>query len=103
MALHRSAKRPEVLQEDRGRVVTTRRTAYCQDVHAREPAAPAHLVDAEVPDHAVSPEPFAAHLAELEAAGWKDDRRFRVLTVDRGTLSFSDLYFNTPTKVLSRV
>ena len=49
----------------------------------------------------MSPEFSAAHLAELETAGWKDDRRFRVLTVDRGTLSFSDLYFNTPTKVLA--
>ena len=41
----------------------------------------------------------AAHLAELEAAAWKDDRRFRVLTVDQGVVSFSDLYFNTPSKV----
>ena len=41
----------------------------------------------------------AAHLAELEAAAWKDDRRFRLITVDRGVTSFSDLYFNTPTKV----
>lgn len=41
----------------------------------------------------------AVHLAELEAAAWKDDRRFRLLTVDRGVSSFSDLYFNTPSKV----
>ena len=47
-------------------------------------------------------ESCAGHLAELETAGWKDDRRFRLLTVDRGALSFSDLYFNTPTKVRMR-
>ncbi len=41
----------------------------------------------------------AGHLAELETAAWKDDRRFRLLMVDGGALSFSDLYLNTPSKV----
>ena len=40
----------------------------------------------------------AGHLAELESSAWKDDRRFRLLVADRGALSFSDLYLNTPSK-----
>ena len=36
------------------------------------------------------------HLAELETAAWKDDRRFRVLALDAGALSFADYYFHTP-------
>ena len=37
-------------------------------------------------------------LAELETAAWKDDRRFRILTLDNGTTSFADLFFHSPTK-----
>jgi len=37
-------------------------------------------------------------LLELETAAWKDDRRFRLMTVDDGTFSFTDLMFNTPSK-----
>ena len=37
-------------------------------------------------------------LLEMETAAWKDDRRFRLLTVDNGTFSFTDLMFNTPGK-----
>lgn len=36
------------------------------------------------------------YLTELETAAWKDDRRFRIITVDSGCLSFGDFYFNTP-------
>lgn len=42
---------------------------------------------------------LSGHLAELETAAWKDDRRFRVVTVDGGVTSFIELYFDTPTKV----
>ena len=43
------------------------------------------------------PDPAAGgYLAELETAAWKDDRRFRLLAVDRGALSFADLFFHTP-------
>ena len=41
---------------------------------------------------------FAGHMAELENAAWKDDRRFRVLTFDKGALAFTDFFFHTPTK-----
>jgi len=64
------------------------------------PAASAHRTVCAIP-YAVKHEISTGHLAELETAGWKDDRRFRLLAADRGTLSFSDLYFNTPTKVRS--
>jgi hypothetical protein len=40
-------------------------------------------------------------LAELETAAWKDDRRFRLLSVDGGVLSFADLFFNTPSRPAS--
>jgi hypothetical protein len=35
------------------------------------------------------------YLTELETAAWKDDRRFRIITVDSGCLSFGDFYFKT--------
>ncbi|RMZ56666.1 hypothetical protein APUTEX25_002755 [Auxenochlorella protothecoides] len=38
----------------------------------------------------------SGHLAELETAAWKDDRRFRLLAVDGGLLSFQDLFFHAP-------
>ena len=41
-------------------------------------------------------------LLEMETAAWKDDRRFRLLTVDNGTFSFTDLMFNTPGKPASK-
>ena len=41
-------------------------------------------------------------MLELESAAWKDDRRFRLLTFDNGTFSFTDLMFNTPGKPASR-
>ena len=40
----------------------------------------------------------AGHMAELENAAWKDDRRFRLLSVDGGVLSFVDLFMHTPSK-----
>ena len=40
----------------------------------------------------------AAHLAELETAAWKDDRRFRLLSLDGGDLAFVDLSFHTPSR-----
>ena len=40
----------------------------------------------------------AGHMAELENAAWKDDRRFRILSVDKGVLSFVDLFMHTPSK-----
>ena len=40
----------------------------------------------------------AGHMAELENAAWKDDRRFRVLTFDKGAFSFADFFFHTPSK-----
>ncbi len=40
----------------------------------------------------------AGHLAELENAAWKDDRRFRVLAFDKGAFSFADFFFHTPSK-----
>jgi len=40
----------------------------------------------------------AGHLAELETAAWKDDRRFRVISADQGVLSFVDLFMHTPNK-----
>lgn len=38
----------------------------------------------------------------METAAWKDDRRFRLLTVDNGTFSFTDLMFNTPSKPMTK-
>jgi len=38
----------------------------------------------------------------METAAWKDDRRFRLLTVDNGTFSFTDLMFNTPGKPVTK-
>ena len=32
---------------------------------------------------------------------WKDDRRFRLLSVDAGVLSFTDLFLHTPSKPLT--
>ncbi len=40
----------------------------------------------------------AGHMAELENAAWKDDRRFRLLSIDGGVLSFVDLFMHTPSK-----
>lgn len=37
-------------------------------------------------------------MAELENAAWKDDRRFRIVSVDGGVLSFLDLFMHTPSK-----
>lgn len=34
--------------------------------------------------------------ADLESTAWKDDRRFRLLAVDHGQLTFVDLFFHTP-------
>eukprot|EP00889_Picochlorum_renovo_P007462 jgi/Picre1/34492/NNA_001960.t1 len=42
------------------------------------------------------------YLTELETAAWKDDRRFRIITVDSGCLSFGDFYFNTPSAPRTR-
>jgi hypothetical protein len=36
-----------------------------------------------------------ATMSELETGAWKDDRRFRLIIVDRGVLSFVDYYFVT--------
>lgn len=41
-------------------------------------------------------------LLEMETAAWKDDRRFRLLTVDNSTFSFTDLMFNTPSKPVTK-
>ena len=38
----------------------------------------------------------------MESAAWKDDRRFRLMTIDNGTFSFTDLMFNTPGKPPSK-
>ena len=40
----------------------------------------------------------AGIMAELESTAWKDDRRFRIITLDAGTFSFADLHFQTPSK-----
>ena len=40
----------------------------------------------------------AGRMAELESAAWKDDRRFRIMSVDQGVLSFVDLFMHTPSK-----
>lgn len=40
-------------------------------------------------------------MAELETAAWKDDRRFRLLSLDGGVLTFSDLLFHTPSRPLA--
>ena len=45
---------------------------------------------------------IAGRLLEMETAAWKDDRRFRLLTIDNGTLSFTDLMFNTPGKPVTK-
>ena len=37
-------------------------------------------------------------MAELENAAWKDDRRFRIVSVDQGVLSFLDLFMHSPSK-----
>ncbi len=37
-------------------------------------------------------------MAELENAAWKDDRRFRIMSVDHGVFSFVDLFMHTPSK-----
>ena len=41
---------------------------------------------------------YAGHLAELEATAWKDERRFRLLSLDGGDLAFADLSFHTPSR-----
>lgn len=38
---------------------------------------------------------------ELETAAWKDARRFRLLAVDSGHLSFTDYYLQTPSRPVS--
>lgn len=40
----------------------------------------------------------AGYLLELEAAAWKDQRRFRVAAVDQGRLAFADLHLVTPSR-----
>ncbi|PRW58812.1 metallophosphoesterase [Chlorella sorokiniana] len=45
--------------------------------------------------HRVHSTPAGGHMAELETAAWKDDRRFRVLALDGGALSFVELMFHT--------
>ena len=45
---------------------------------------------------------YTGKLLELETAAWKDDRRFRLMTVDNGTFSFTDLMFNTPSKPVTK-
>lgn len=40
----------------------------------------------------------AGVFAELETAAWKDARRFRLLAVDSGHLSFADYYLQTPSR-----
>ena len=42
----------------------------------------------------------AEHLAELEAAAWKDDRHFRLASLDRGAFSYTDLLLHTPSRPL---
>ena len=37
----------------------------------------------------------AGYMAELEAADWKDNRRFRILALHYGQLSFADYAFHT--------
>ncbi len=44
----------------------------------------------------------SGRLLELETAAWKDDRRFRLMTVDNGTFSFTDLMFHTPSKPVTK-
>ncbi|CAF4268771.1 unnamed protein product [Rotaria socialis] len=42
---------------------------------------------------------YAQHsdgLLELELADWKDHRRFRIITIDSGLLSFEDFHFDQP-------
>ena len=39
-------------------------------------------------------------MAELETAAWKDDRRFRLLSLDGRAFSFVDLFFHTPSRPL---
>lgn len=45
--------------------------------------------------HRLHTTPRGGHMAELETAAWKDDRRFRLLAVDGGALAFLDLMFHT--------
>jgi hypothetical protein len=45
--------------------------------------------------HRLHPTPAGGRLADLETAAWKDDRRFRLVGVDGGSLSFLDLFFHT--------
>lgn len=40
-------------------------------------------------------------MAELESTAWKDDRRFRIITLDAGSFNFADLHFQTPSKPLT--
>ena len=44
------------------------------------------------------PDIGAGRMAELENAAWKDDRRFRIMSVDQGVFSFVDLFMHTPSK-----
>ena len=46
--------------------------------------------------HRIHAAPGGGAMAELEAAAWKDDRRFRVLALDGAAFSFADLYFHAP-------
>lgn len=41
-------------------------------------------------------------LTELETSAWKDDRRFRIMAIDSGCLSFSDYYYHTATSPIAR-
>jgi hypothetical protein len=45
--------------------------------------------------HRMHPVADGSWMAELESGAWKDDRRFRVLAVDGGAVSFADLHFHS--------
>ena len=45
---------------------------------------------------------LAGCLLDLETAAWKNDRRFRILSIDGSRLAFSDLFFHTPNKPLTQ-
>ncbi|KAK9799709.1 hypothetical protein WJX73_001391 [Symbiochloris irregularis] len=48
--------------------------------------------------HHIYRTPTHGVFAELETAAWKDARRFRLLAVDSGHLSFADYYLQTPSR-----
>eukprot|EP00891_Asterochloris_glomerata_P003733 jgi/Astpho2/3733/Aster-04917 len=69
--------------------------AFGKQLHRMHKAGPAgQVLGLKACSFRVQP----GYLLELEAAAWKDQRRFRVAAVDQGRLAFADLHLVTPSR-----